>query len=218
MTLIRDEAPTPMILGIDSSLSMLSVALVADSGPVASVAVRGEGSRNEKLLPAIDWLLTQSGLDRSAIATIVVTRGPGSFTGVRIGLATAQGLAFSLGARLFALSTHEAALPEGVETALVHGDAGRGEYYVSGFRSGCEVLPPTLATPDDYDRLRKGYPLDIDVARESSIRSIALAAALKVRALGTSVEITRYTDPTPLYVRPSEAEVRLERRLEREQD
>ena len=78
-------------------LGPLSVALLRDESLIGAVALEGKGSRNEKLLPAIDWLLTESKIDRKSIELFAVTRGPGSFTGVRIGLATVQGLALALG-------------------------------------------------------------------------------------------------------------------------
>src|SRR5512140_1362161 len=95
-------------LAVDTSLPILSVALLSDRSLIGSLALEGKASRNEKLLPAIDWLLTESGTDRRAIDLFAVTRGPGSFTGVRIGLATIQGLALALGRPVCAMSTHEA--------------------------------------------------------------------------------------------------------------
>src|ERR1700745_2380217 len=88
--------PTPasmLILSADSSLPILSVALVLDDVLLGAIALQGKSSRNEKLLPAIDWLLTEGSIDRASIDLFAVTRGPGSFSGVRIGLATMQGLA-----------------------------------------------------------------------------------------------------------------------------
>src|SRR5476649_529215 len=113
-----------LILATDTSLAILSVALVRDDGLIGAVALEGKHSRNEKLLPAIDWLLSEAGIERTAIDLFAVTRGPGSFTGVRIGLATMQGLALALGKRVCAMSTHEAIALESGRTAIVD-DAGR---------------------------------------------------------------------------------------------
>src|SRR5439155_16941358 len=108
----------------------LSVALLRDRDLIGALALEGRSSRNEKLLPAIDWLLNESGVDRHAIELFAVTRGPGSFTGVRIGLATIQGMAMVLGKPVCAMSTHEAIAPERGRWLIVD-DAGRGESYVS---------------------------------------------------------------------------------------
>src|SRR5688572_30621621 len=97
-----------LILAADTSLSLLSVALLRDETLIGAVTLEGKGSRNEKLLPAVDWLLAESATARDAIDLFAVTRGPGSFTGVRIGLATLQGLALVLGKPVCTMSTHEA--------------------------------------------------------------------------------------------------------------
>src|ERR1051326_7401955 len=100
-----------LILAADTSLPILSVAIVRDGVLLGATAIEGRSSRNEKLLPAIDWLLTETGIERRAIDLFAVTRGPGSFTGVRIGLATMQGMALALGKPVCAMSTHEAIAP-----------------------------------------------------------------------------------------------------------
>src|SRR5258708_17993036 len=97
-----------LIPSADTSLPLLSVALVRDDALLGAMALEGKGSRNEKLLPAVDWLLTESGVDRREVELFAVTRGPGSFTGVRIGLATVQGMAIALGQPLCAMSAPQA--------------------------------------------------------------------------------------------------------------
>src|SRR5437762_14164502 len=133
-----------LILSADTSLPILSVALVRDGELLGASALEGRSSRNEKLLPAIDWLLSESGTDRREIDLFAVTRGPGSFTGVRIGLATMQGIALPLDKPLCAMSTHEAIAPPHGRVTIVD-DAGRGEFYVSQFEEGREVVAPHLA-------------------------------------------------------------------------
>src|SRR3954463_7854214 len=133
-----------LILAADTSLPILSDAVILDDALLGAVALEGRSSRNEKLLPAIDWLLTEAAIARTSVALFAVTRGPGSFTGVRIGLATMQGLALALGKPLCAMSTHEALAPPVGRVTIVD-DAGRGEFYVSEFEDGREVVAPHLA-------------------------------------------------------------------------
>ena len=142
-----------IILGVDTSLPILSVALLRDSNLIGAVAAEGKDSRNEKLLPAIDWVLSESGIDRREIDLFAVTRGPGSFTGVRIGLATVQGMALALGKPVCAMSTHEAIAPAMGRWAVID-DAGRGELYVSVFEDGSEIEPPRLARPEEIQGQR----------------------------------------------------------------
>src|SRR5713101_3044651 len=141
-----------LILATDTSLPILSVALIRDAQLLGASAVEGRSSRNEKLLPAIDWLLTETGSDRKDIDLFAVTRGPGSFTGVRIGLATMQGMALALGKPVCAMSTHEAIAPDRGRSVIVD-DAGRGEFYVSIFEEGEEIVPPRLARTEDLGEL-----------------------------------------------------------------
>lgn len=199
-----------LILSFDTSMPVFSVALTRDGALVAATSAQSAGSRNEKLLPAVEWLLAESGVERGALERVVVTRGPGSFTGVRIGLATAQGLAFSLDIPVTALSTHEAALG-GISDrdALVWSDAGRGEVYVSGFRSGEEALAPTLMHRDGLGVMLSEWSEGIDVDALSTEGNLALLAARRIAALASRDALDRYADATPLYVRLAEAEARL---------
>lgn len=190
-----------LILAADTSLPILSVALVADDMLIGATALEGKGSRNEKLLPAIDWLLTENGIDRARIELFAATRGPGSFTGVRIGLATVQGLALALGRPVCAMSTHEAIAHGEPGRVAVADDAGRGEFYVSEFEDGVEVVGPHLA--------KEKPPGAVDVSSFLQRDNVALRCARRALAIERRGEGERYRDVTPIYVRLAEAEVKL---------
>ncbi len=189
-----------LLLGVDSSLPLLSVALLRDGDLIGAVALEGKSSRNEKLLPAMDWLLAESGIERTAIELFAVTRGPGSFTGVRIGLATVQGLALALDRPVCAMSTHEAIAGE--RSITIVDDAGRGELYVSRF--GANPEPPHLARTADAGALRVSDFLQ----REN----VAAACARRAMAIAEAGRLAEYGDATPIYVRLAEAEVKLQQR------
>lgn len=198
-----------LILSIDTSMPLFSVALVRGETLVASFAAEGKSSRNEKLLPAIDWILSEAGIPRGEVDLLAVTRGPGSFTGVRIGLATVQGLAFALQCPIAAISTHEAALGDAPPPeVLVFSDAGRGEYYASGFRDGICELEPALVTAAQLGVLRGEYDASIDVDLLIRRENLALLGARRAQALARGASpLPR--EATPIYVRLAEAEVRL---------
>jgi len=196
-----------LILAADTSLPILSVALVLDDALLGVVALEGRSSRNEKLLPAIDWLLTEAAIERTSIELFAVTRGPGSFTGVRIGLATMQGLALALGKPVCAMSTHEAIAPASGRASIVD-DAGRGEFYVSVFENAREVIAPHLAKRDEVDALEHV----IRVAGVMQRDNIALACARRAREIELRGDGERYRDITPIYVRLAEAEVKLQQK------
>jgi tRNA threonylcarbamoyl adenosine modification protein YeaZ len=196
-----------LILAADTSLPILSVALVLDDALLGAVALEGRSSRNEKLLPAIDWLLTEAAIERTSIDLFAVTRGPGSFTGVRIGLATMQGLALALGKPVCAMSTHEAIAPANGLASIVD-DAGRGEFYVSVFEDAREVIAPHLAKREEVDALDHVIRIGDVVQRDN----VALACARRAREIELRGDGERYRDITPIYVRLAEAEVKLQQK------
>ena len=101
---------------------------------MATFEVQARRASNTRLLPEIDALLKEHGFGRDRIACVAVGRGPGSFTGVRIAMATAKGVASALGVGLIGVSTLDAvawnAWAKGVRgRALVVADAMRHEVY-----------------------------------------------------------------------------------------
>lgn len=112
----------------DEQLEMFAAAVV--DAPRAAMS---------RLLPMTESLLTTNGVTIAEVEGIIVGRGPGSFTGVRIGVATAKGLAHGLGCPLWGVSTLDAiawAWPDHDITLAVVGDAMRGEVYPALFRCG----------------------------------------------------------------------------------
>jgi tRNA threonylcarbamoyladenosine biosynthesis protein TsaB len=207
-----------IILSIDTSLAMMSVALLRDATLLGAISVEGKGSRNEKLLPSIDWLLTESGVNRREVELFAVTRGPGSFTGVRIGLATTQGLALALGRPVCAMSTHEAialgeaSLDHPLDRIVVHDDAGRGEHYVSSFDGEQETIAPRLARAEELDVLVHEAAMAIAVGDFVQHGNVAVACARRARVIAERGALDAYADVTPIYVRLAEAEVKLQQK------
>jgi tRNA threonylcarbamoyl adenosine modification protein YeaZ len=195
-----------LVLAADTSLSLLSVALVRDETLVGAVALEGRGSRNEKLLPSIDWLLAENAIARNEIDLFAVTRGPGSFTGVRIGLATIQGLALALDRPVCAMSTHEAIAWGEQGSVAVIDDAGRGELFLSVYESGEETQSPRLVSR--HDSAERAILAGEFVQRENvAVRCARRALEIERRGMGEG-----YRDVTPIYVRLAEAEVRLQQK------
>lgn len=97
------------VLAFDCAVSGLSVAVVRDK---RCLAVRREEGRGQAatLLPAIVAALQEAGIERRSLSLLAVTMGPGSFTGVRVGLAAARGLALALDVPLAGLATTTALL------------------------------------------------------------------------------------------------------------
>ena len=121
-----------LILAFDTATDVATSALVSDG------EVLGErSSRAVTLLEDVDALLRQAGAHTRDLEALAVGIGPGSFTGVRIGLSTARGLALGLGIPVAGVSTLDA-LAQGAPGALPVIDARRREVFVPG-----AVLPPS---------------------------------------------------------------------------
>lgn len=94
-----------MLLGIDTSTAWAGIALHGERGPEASLRWRAERSHTVQLMPWIDRLLQSRGVPAACLTGVAVATGPGSFTAVRVGLATAKGIAASLGVPLVGVPT-----------------------------------------------------------------------------------------------------------------
>lgn len=96
------------ILGLDSSGIVASVAVVEDENLVAEYTVNYKKTHSQTLLPMLDEIAAMTELDLETIDAIAVAAGPGSFTGLRIGSATAKGLGLALKKPLIGVATVEA--------------------------------------------------------------------------------------------------------------
>lgn len=97
-----------LILAIDSTAVAASVALLSDGAPLAAFHLNNGNTHSETLLPMAESVLRCTGKTVNDIDLFAVSAGPGSFTGVRIGVATVKGLAFGKGKPCVGVSTLEA--------------------------------------------------------------------------------------------------------------
>jgi len=152
-TLVRT---TGLVIGIETATVMGGVALVSGSGElVGEVTLRNHESHSERMLPALEWLLATVGNSLGDCAAVSVSQGPGSFTGLRAGIATAKGLSFSLGVPLYGIATLEALAanaPPGEASVCAVLNARRGEVFCA-FFSGSPDGPHRLG-PDRLLPLR----------------------------------------------------------------
>lgn len=230
------------VLGIDTSTLVASVALLAGEGDAIDVRAAADSdvdTHSERLLPLIDRVLSQGGLRVADLDAIAVGAGPGSFTGLRIGMATAKGLAFAAGKPLHAVSSLAAlaldralhADPGAIPIAAVM-DARRQEIFLGLYRwngvtvqplADERVLPPAElgATLDDLtggDRIiAVGDGLEVYAEVLAGIgHRIAGARTTPSGSAVARLAITGDYDNvlesgTPVYIRPSEAEVKFPR-------
>ncbi len=127
-----------IVLGIDTSAKTCSVAVLRDGICLFSQLFDGGLTHSQTLLPLIKNALHKSGVTVSQLDLISITSGPGSFTGLRIGISTVKGLAFADRIPCIGVSTLEAcaenAVPYEEYTVCTLMDARRGEFYNAFFQ------------------------------------------------------------------------------------
>jgi len=147
------------ILGLDTATSTAGIALV-DGARVLGETRHDASGRGADLLVKIDELFRAAGLAPTALDAVAIGAGPGSFTGLRIGMATAKGIAFAANRPLWAVSSLAAladdarrelatrSLPDaGVIFAVL--DARRGEVFAGCFRGGVALGPERVMAPQE---------------------------------------------------------------------
>jgi tRNA threonylcarbamoyl adenosine modification protein YeaZ len=148
------------VLAFDTATEGLAVALGKREGAEIELIASHDGpaprAAMSRLLPTASDVLREGGRGIGGVDEVVVGRGPGSFTGVRIGVSTAKGLARGLGAPLFGVGTLDAvawALREANGLVGVIGDAMRGEVYPALFRLRAgrpeRLGPDRVASPEE---------------------------------------------------------------------
>jgi tRNA threonylcarbamoyl adenosine modification protein YeaZ len=96
-----------MLLAIDTSTESAGLALVQNNQVLAEVTWRCGQNHSVELLPRLTQLLQEAGVELQSASCILVAKGPGSFNGLRVGLSTAKGLAFSLDIPIIGISSLE---------------------------------------------------------------------------------------------------------------
>lgn len=220
-----------VILGMDTTGNTLSVAVSEDTRILGELTIHGTKKHSETLLPAVDAILGQVGKDISDVDLIAVSVGPGSFTGIRIGVATAKGLAHALQKKVAQIDTLEALMQNvffnGTICAIM--DARRSQVYTAA-KIGENAIISSCATEVDalLPRLGDGPVLFVgdgidaykDVIKEKLPQSFFAAEpsryqrASSVCLLGykksMAGELADYRQVQANYLRPSQAERLLE--------
>lgn len=194
-----------MLLAIDTSSVYASVALFDEGGLVAEETWQARRRHDDHLFPAIERLLLVTARTPSAITRVAVAIGPGSFTGVRVGIAAAQGIARASSAALVGVPTCDVAahpFASSGRRVCVLIDAGRGEHYsamyrmrrgswgrTSGIRTG------TLAEIARTTALETIFAGDVSAAAAAELRerlgrrAVVPTASALVRRAGHLAEI-----------------------------
>ncbi|HVU01296.1 MAG TPA: tRNA (adenosine(37)-N6)-threonylcarbamoyltransferase complex dimerization subunit type 1 TsaB [Polyangiaceae bacterium] len=206
------------VLGIETSSRRGTVAVLAE-GRVLAVKESTE-PHGDRLLGLVGETLREAGLEKTDLDRLGVGIGPGSFTGVRVGVALAQGIALGLGRPLVGVSSLRAmcrAVPgetPGARCAVL--DARRGELFFAAYAAdGRELVAPRTIAPAELAAAIRGVPgaallvgepppgLPLSLPRWASLESDLPHAVAVARAASELSEID--CPPEPAYVREADA-------------
>lgn len=149
-----------LILAFDTTAAACSVALVKDGAALTHIRELMDQGQAEILMPQIEEVMEKAGFAYDALDRIAVTIGPGSFTGVRVGLSTARALGLAAGKPVIGINSLEtiaAAVPDVERRCHAHiltaVDTKRGDLYVQVFtRDLAPCAEPAALPPTDIER------------------------------------------------------------------
>lgn len=222
----------PLILAFDTSGPWVAVALTEGTRLRAQRREETARGQAERLMPMIEATLADDGLPLAALDAVAVGIGPGNFTGIRISVAAARGLALALGVPAIGVSGFEALRgPDSRRTAgraVAILPAPRDGLYLQGFEDGrargpahhlADLNDPdwmtlgidrdTFLLGEKADLLSERYPrpgtADGPPWKRSALPTTGLAATIAAIAADIVAEGGTIPRPAPLYVRPADA-------------
>lgn len=216
-----DELRGP-VLAFDTSGPWIIAGTHCTNPEVTDTVEEMERGQAERLMPLLEEHLARAGLDWRDLGAIAVGTGPGNFTGVRIAVAAARGLALGLGIPAVGLSQFEMLQDTRSYTTrvLVSLPAPRGQAYVQPFLNARPLGPPRLLTPGERAADLEAHFLCV-IGYEAQAIAAGLGATHDdvpwqrwnpLEAAKTMAVIVRYgycgaspDRPAPLYVRPADA-------------
>jgi tRNA threonylcarbamoyladenosine biosynthesis protein TsaB len=232
--ILRPAEERMLVLGVETSTMQGGVALVGERGLVSEYILNVEATHSERLLPTIDRMLQDAGVGPEALGGFAVSIGPGSFTGLRIGLSTIKGLAYATGLPVVSVPTLEAlawAVPAARWQVCPVLDARKQEVYAALFRHEAggllRLMEDVALTPEDLcGRIRKptlllgdgaevygelfrrllGDKMLLPPLANRGARPACVAELGRVRLLRGECDAVESL--VPRYLRPSEAELR----------
>jgi tRNA threonylcarbamoyladenosine biosynthesis protein TsaB len=231
------------VLGINTSTIFGSIGLVDTDRVMGEYSLNIPITHSERLMTCIDRLLTDAKVDLGEVEGFSITLGPGSFTGLRIGISTVKGLAFATGRPVVGVSTlHALALNvcDSADEICPILDARKKEVYTARFRADTphrmkRLTPDRVISPQDLVREIHGPVTFLGdglevyggflkrklgrrasfVAPELDYVHGAVVARLGIRLImkGKTLDLARLV---PHYIRRSEAEIKREERIRKQ--
>ena len=224
------------ILGIDTSSSSLSVAVMDDDLLKGEFTLNHKLTHSEQMMPLLDSLLSHLELKMSDIDLIGVSVGPGSFTGIRIGVAAANAMAMALDIPVVGISSLEAMAYTAGETAYTivsTFDAQRDRFYFNAYRFENSELKALEAEDvlekddlikklESHDEvlllgdavfINEELPLNVKKAKRA-VRYVRASSVCELAHRDYLLGKTGFA--VPVYLRKSQAEIQFEERMSKE--
>ena len=207
------------ILAFDTSSTALSVAVLEDENLVAEATVTVKKNHSISLMPTIDFLVAQVSWQPADLDRVVVAQGPGSYTGLRVAVATAKTLAYALNIDLVGVSSLQALMDHSADGVVIPiMDARRNNVYVGFYENGQAIIPDRHAAFTDVLEQAKTFEKVtfvgevanfVDQIKESLPEATilpSLPSALLIGRLGLSLPPVNVDAFVPHYLKRVEAE------------
>lgn len=213
------------ILSIDTSTSSLSVCIMDDDEVIGEINLNNGLVHSTTLMPAIENLFTILNFDKSELSHIAVSVGPGSFTGIRIGVATANAFSLALNIPVISVSSLDAMAMNFISyegTVITTIDAQRDTYYVGVYRARDskieKITENTIMTDEELEEYIQNCKEKVLLAGEkrelSSCDNVIFAnthdnyiKSSYVAILSKDVKDEDLVFAKPVYMRKSQAEI-----------
>jgi tRNA threonylcarbamoyl adenosine modification protein YeaZ len=193
-----------LILAFDTSAAHCAALLLCGDTVLAARHENMAKGQVERLFPLLEELLAEAGKNWSGLSAIGVCTGPGNFTGVRIGVASARGLALSLNIPAVGISMLEALAFDTLGPGLSILDARRDRFFVQAFDDGIASGEPGICTADalplNGQQINAVAPLPFADSPHIPARPVESIARLTAQRFATTTQ-----RPAPLYLRAPNA-------------
>lgn len=213
--------PDPVILAFDTSAAHCAVALFSGGGVIAHHTETMARGQAEHLFPLLEKTLSENNLTWQSLTALAVGVGPGNFTGVRISVSAARGLALSLNIPALGITSFDImrglADTDAATQEVISLNAPREQAYVQPFAQGKPQSPPQQIDPANPPAnlarpglIVRGYRAhDIAVALGANFKDAALTdIAQRIAEIAHRRLVSKQdypAKPSPLYVRPADA-------------
>jgi tRNA threonylcarbamoyladenosine biosynthesis protein TsaB len=204
-------------LAIDTSNKELSMAIFKDGSVLGTKEIVSQNKHSVYAVPYLEELLKNTDLKAKDINQVICSNGPGSYTGIRIGLTIAKTLAYSVKIPLYTVSSLQA-LSVGYERVMTLIDARRSKVYVGLYEFGKAIQEDSLMTYDEAFELSKNYSTIVSLEETDLTDKLGEQVKIKDMHAKKYIELMSVLSNeenvhsvVPNYIKPTQAEMDLKK-------